>query len=183
MRLNILMRGVRTVLLEFKVCKSMPTAHICLQAEVRTLERVSERIKGSIRDIDSRVTRISQTATRIGDRLQVRWNVGRDMGQQRSWQGSCASMQPTNMVYQVAVSAADGACTRSPQSSSNSNRVLETQLTSAHSSIGSCHGYYQGIQHIACGQLCSCSCAPTQWYTLPYDSHTCIRFRPYSVCM
>lgn len=43
----------------------------CRQAEVRTLERVSERIKGSIRDIDSRVTRISQTATRIGDRLQV----------------------------------------------------------------------------------------------------------------
>jgi hypothetical protein len=43
-----------------------------LQAEVRTLERVSERIKDGIRDIDARATRISQTATRVGDRLQVR---------------------------------------------------------------------------------------------------------------
>lgn len=41
------------------------------QAEVYTLERVSDRIKEGIRDIDSRVTRISQTATRVGDRLQV----------------------------------------------------------------------------------------------------------------
>lgn len=42
-----------------------------MQAEVRTLERVSERIKDGIRDIDARATRISQTATRVGDRLQV----------------------------------------------------------------------------------------------------------------
>jgi hypothetical protein len=35
------------------------------------LERVSERIKDGIRDIDARATRISQTATRVGDRLQV----------------------------------------------------------------------------------------------------------------
>eukprot|EP00878_Enallax_costatus_P010221 GHUV01010669.1.p1 GENE.GHUV01010669.1~~GHUV01010669.1.p1 ORF type:complete len:200 (+),score=45.51 GHUV01010669.1:647-1246(+) len=41
------------------------------KAEVYTLERVSERIKDGIRDIDSRVTRISQTATRVGDRLQT----------------------------------------------------------------------------------------------------------------
>lgn len=44
---------------------------VCVQADVRTLERVGERIKDGIRDIDSRVSRISQTATRIGDRLQV----------------------------------------------------------------------------------------------------------------
>lgn len=41
------------------------------QAEVYTVDHVSERVKEGIRDIDSRVTRISQTATRIGDRLQV----------------------------------------------------------------------------------------------------------------
>ncbi|WIA33366.1 hypothetical protein OEZ86_006503 [Tetradesmus obliquus] len=41
------------------------------KAEVRTLERVSERIKDGIRDIDARATRISQTATRVGDRLQT----------------------------------------------------------------------------------------------------------------
>lgn len=46
---------------------------IFIQAEVRTLERVSERIKDGIRDIDGRVSHISQTATRIGDRLQVRY--------------------------------------------------------------------------------------------------------------
>eukprot|EP00775_Hariotina_reticulata_P013513 gene13513-13638_t len=40
------------------------------KAEVKVLERVGERIKCGIRDIDSRVSHISQTATRIGDRLQ-----------------------------------------------------------------------------------------------------------------
>jgi hypothetical protein len=50
---------------------SHPLMHLCMQAEVRTLERVSERIKDGIRDIDARATRISQTATRVGDRLQV----------------------------------------------------------------------------------------------------------------
>lgn len=41
------------------------------QAEVRALERGLDRIKDCIRDIDYRVSRVSQTATRIGDRLQV----------------------------------------------------------------------------------------------------------------
>ena len=36
------------------------------------LERCVERIKAGVRDIDARVSRVSQTATRIGDRLQVR---------------------------------------------------------------------------------------------------------------
>jgi hypothetical protein len=31
-----------------------------------------ERIKGGVRDIDARVSKLSQTATRIGDRLQAR---------------------------------------------------------------------------------------------------------------
>jgi hypothetical protein len=39
---------------------------------VRALERSSEGIKDGIRVVDSKVSRISQTATRIGDRLQVR---------------------------------------------------------------------------------------------------------------
>jgi hypothetical protein len=37
---------------------------------VRALERGAERIKGGVRDIDARVGKLSQTATRIGDRLQ-----------------------------------------------------------------------------------------------------------------
>lgn len=41
------------------------------KAEVRTLEKLSERLKDGTRDIDSRVAHISQTATRIGDRLQT----------------------------------------------------------------------------------------------------------------
>lgn len=32
-----------------------------------------ERIKTGVRDIDARVSKVSQTATRIGDRLQVGW--------------------------------------------------------------------------------------------------------------
>eukprot|EP00877_Chromochloris_zofingiensis_P003097 jgi/Chrzof1/12789/Cz07g07190.t1 len=41
------------------------------KAEVRALERGLDRIKDCIRDIDYRVSRVSQTATRIGDRLQT----------------------------------------------------------------------------------------------------------------
>ncbi|KAF8067429.1 SEC10a [Scenedesmus sp. PABB004] len=41
------------------------------KAEVRTLERLAERIKAGIRDIDGRVSAVSQTATRVGDRLQT----------------------------------------------------------------------------------------------------------------
>lgn len=37
---------------------------------MRALERGSEHIKDGVRDIDSRVSKLSQTATRIGDRLQ-----------------------------------------------------------------------------------------------------------------
>lgn len=43
---------------------------------MRTLEKLSERLKDGTRDIDSRVAHISQTATRIGDRLQVRPAAG-----------------------------------------------------------------------------------------------------------
>ncbi len=39
------------------------------QAEVRSLEKSLERVKASIRDVDTRVGRVSQTATRVGDRL------------------------------------------------------------------------------------------------------------------
>lgn len=49
----------------------MPAACRAPQAEVRTLERVSDRIKDCVRDLDARATHISQTATRVGDRLQV----------------------------------------------------------------------------------------------------------------
>jgi hypothetical protein len=41
------------------------------QADVAGLERCVERIKAGVRDIDTRVGRVSQTATRIGDRLQT----------------------------------------------------------------------------------------------------------------
>jgi hypothetical protein len=42
---------------------------------VAALERCVERIKAGVRDIDARVSRVSQTATRIGDRLQVRTQI------------------------------------------------------------------------------------------------------------
>eukprot|EP00879_Flechtneria_rotunda_P021220 GHRR01022353.1.p1 GENE.GHRR01022353.1~~GHRR01022353.1.p1 ORF type:complete len:769 (+),score=323.78 GHRR01022353.1:155-2461(+) len=41
------------------------------KAEVRTLERVTDRIKEGTRDIDARLSHVNQTATRIGDRLQT----------------------------------------------------------------------------------------------------------------
>jgi hypothetical protein len=59
---------------------------LCAQAEVRALERTSEGIKDGIRAVDSKVSRINQTATRIGDRLQVRrwreglWDIGEGVG-------------------------------------------------------------------------------------------------------
>lgn len=64
-----------------------------LQAEVRTLERVSERMKDGIRDIDARTTRISQTATRVGDRLQVSWPCKQ---QQATNSSSTGSSTPNN---------------------------------------------------------------------------------------
>ncbi|GBF98327.1 hypothetical protein Rsub_10990, partial [Raphidocelis subcapitata] len=41
------------------------------RADVAGLERCVERIKAGVRDIDARASRVSQTATRIGDRLQT----------------------------------------------------------------------------------------------------------------
>ncbi|KAI8464865.1 MAG: exocyst complex component Sec10-domain-containing protein [Monoraphidium minutum] len=41
------------------------------RADVSGLERCLERIKAGVRDVDARVSRVSQTATRIGDRLQT----------------------------------------------------------------------------------------------------------------
>lgn len=49
-----------------------PPTYTHTQADVAGLERCVERIKSGVRDIDARVSKVSQTATRIGDRLQVR---------------------------------------------------------------------------------------------------------------
>jgi len=50
------------------------------QAEVRALEKGLDSVKGSLRELDTRVARVSATATRIGDRLQVHGRGGREGG-------------------------------------------------------------------------------------------------------
>jgi len=54
------------------------------RADVAGLERCVERIKAGVRDIDARMSKVSQTATRIGDRLQVR-ACGCAQGRGGSW--------------------------------------------------------------------------------------------------
>jgi hypothetical protein len=44
-----------------------------------------ERIKSGVRDIDARVSKVSQTATRIGDRLQARAAGWRGGGVAAGW--------------------------------------------------------------------------------------------------
>lgn len=43
----------------------------CVQDEIEAIERNSEEMREAFKDLEGRMSKVSQTATRIGDRLQV----------------------------------------------------------------------------------------------------------------
>lgn len=94
------------------VCRHACAARrVRLQAEVRTLEKLSERLKDGTRDIDSRVAHISQTATRIGDRLQVR-GLQQDQGRHATAAGLLVDQQRTPGIPQGLHSSSSSSASR-----------------------------------------------------------------------